>query len=410
MTDKERSYVPVIALGCVALGGAIFLYLQNQKGGGKQEEQQKHELEQKQEGRAESVEMVDPHADDDDRQEMIFAKLEGIMRTYGMSTFRLKFAMSWLRNAMSETNPDCDRLRAWLLLQLNKRKYPADVNSWQRGCPQIIPQLRAIPLWDASLLTWLEDFRKSYPTIKKELLSLRDANGFQPYRAPSWVSDNKANDGVGSIGTDAGNWNVYYLQLHNIDFTANCDRVPETMKLLEEVPGNYHHAFFSALSPATHITKHHGPTNKKLRCHLPLVVPEGCRLRVGDQVHTVEEGVPFVFDDSFEHEAWNDHPNEARIVLIVDLWHPDLHKKEIKFLEFLQKGSMKRDKKICQRAKEEQKERTIKAQGGEAAGEMTDEELRDNFFDIIEDARALLPKGAEAQQVWGSGAAEFNAS
>jgi len=66
---------------------------------------------------------------------------------------------------------------------------------------------------------------------------------------------------------------------------------------------------FSALAPGTHIRKHNGPTNKKLRVHLPLVVPDGCRLRVGDTTVAVEAGVPLCFDDSFEHEAWNDNPD-----------------------------------------------------------------------------------------------------
>jgi hypothetical protein len=270
--NKERSYAPAIALGCVALGGALFLYLQHekkqvaQKAPAAPETEKIAAVEEKEkEKEKEGVVMVDPHADDDVRQERIFEKLEVIVRSYGMSRFGHSMAMSWLRKAMSEPSADCDRLRAWLLLQLNNQKYPPTVNSWQRGCPQVIPGLRAIPLWDSSLLAWLDEFRQSYPAIKKELLSLRNANGFQPYRAPSWVSDKKASDGVGSVGTDAGNWNVYYLHLHNLDFSENCERAPETMKLLEKMPGNYNHAFFSALSPATHITKHHGPTNKKLR-------------------------------------------------------------------------------------------------------------------------------------------------
>jgi aspartate beta-hydroxylase len=105
-------------------------------------------------------------------------------------------------------------------------------------------------------------------------------------------------------------------------------------------------------------------------------------------------------------QAWNDHPTQARIVLICDLWHPDLHKKEVKFLSFLQKGSMRRDKKVCERAneqkekeKETQQARVVKEQGG-VQQDATDEDLRDNFFDIIADARTLLPASAEDQQVW----------
>ena len=85
------------------------------------------------------------------------------------------------------------------------------------------------------------------------------------------------------MGTDAGDWNVFYLFLHDIKFDENCARVPKTIAILEElVPRNYFHAFFSALTPKSHITPHNGPTGKKLRIHLPLIGTEGAKMRVGD--------------------------------------------------------------------------------------------------------------------------------
>ena len=93
------------------------------------------------------------------------------------------------------------------------------------------------------------------------------------------------------------------------------------------------------------MAKHHGPTNKKLRCHLPLRVPNSatrgqdvlgsgpsppCWLRVGDVTVAVQEGVAIVFDDSFEHEAANNHDIEPRVVLVVDFWHPDFSDGEVK--------------------------------------------------------------------------------
>lgn len=66
------------------------------------------------------------------------------------------------------------------------------------------------------------------------------------------------------------------------------------------------HAFFSALQPGTHVIAHTGPTNKKLRCHLPLTGVKGSRLRVGGDTREQAEGTCYVFDDSFEHEAWHD--------------------------------------------------------------------------------------------------------
>jgi aspartate beta-hydroxylase len=111
-----------------------------------------------------------------------------------------------------------------------------------------------------------------------------------------------------ALGTDRGDWNVYYLDLHNTDNAENQSRCPVTCEVLRGIPGAYHHSFFSAVAAGTHITPHTGPTNKKLRCHLPLVVPPGGKstIRVGGERIPFEEGKAFVFDDSFEHEVWNE--------------------------------------------------------------------------------------------------------
>lgn len=209
----------------------------------------------------------------------------------------------------------------------------------------------------------------SFHVIREELLALRGLSAFQPYRAPSAPSAQAAPDGVGSVSHDSGDWSVSYLYLHNLDFTENRDRCPETCKAIEAIGGQYHHAFFSALAPSTHITKHHGPTNKKLRCHLPLVVPpgDGSRLRVGDETRSLSEGKCVIFDDSFEHEAWNDDPERTRCVLILDVWHPDLTPKEVKFLAFLQNAALKAEKDSVTSRDAEQVEKA----------------LYDNFYTVI---------------------------
>lgn len=109
-------------------------------------------------------------------------------------------------------------------------------------------------------------------------------------------------------------------------FDYNCEKLPKTMEYIHKyIPNNYHHAFVSALTKNSHIMKHYGPTNKKLRFHLPLMGVSGSRMRVGDETKQQVEGKAYVFDDSFEHEAWHDG-NETRLILIVDFWHPDLTK------------------------------------------------------------------------------------
>lgn len=130
---------------------------------------------------------------------------------------------------------------------------------------------------------------------------------------------------------------MYYLFLHDLKFNKNCDQCPKTVEIIEKyIPRHYNHAFFSAMNPDTHILKHHGPTNKKLRFHLPILGVPGSRLRVADETKHLEEGKAYVFDDSFEHEAW--HEGDAtRMILIVDFWHPDLTDEEVKFLSLISK-------------------------------------------------------------------------
>ena len=81
--------------------------------------------------------------------------------------------------------------------------------------------------------------------------------------------------------------------------------------------------FFSRLTPKSHIGAHCGPSNLRLRVHLGLKVPPGCRIRVGEEVRTWTAGECLIFDDSFEHEVWHDG-DEDRVVLICDMWHPQL--------------------------------------------------------------------------------------
>lgn len=196
---------------------------------------------------------------------------------------------------------------------------------------------------------------------------MRSQSGFQPYRGPSWAGSVKATDGVGYQSHDSGEWNVYYLQLHGMEFSTNCERVPTIMKLLKEaLPRGFHHAFISFLSPGTHIVPHYGPTNKKLRFHLPIDGVKGARMRVGTETRSLERGQGYVFDDSFEHEAWHDG-DKTRSILIADFWHPDLDDGEVKMFGLLQNSKLRAEKKLVESHPD-----------------------RDNFFAVIEDAKGLI--------------------
>jgi aspartyl/asparaginyl beta-hydroxylase (cupin superfamily) len=93
------------------------------------------------------------------------------------------------------------------------------------------------------------------------------------------------------------------------------------------VAGRSPAAMFSVLRPRTRIPPHHGIANTRLVLHLPLILPEGCGFRVGNETRSWKIGEAWVFDDTIEHEAWNDS-DQSRTILICDLWNPRLSEEE----------------------------------------------------------------------------------
>lgn len=123
-------------------------------------------------------------------------------------------------------------------------------------------------------------------------------------------------------------WTALHLIKQGTQIAANAALCPQTMALLARfhqpmIPGASPNAMFSLLAPQTAIPAHVGVNNSRLVCHLPLVVPPGCWFRVGAETRPWHEGQAFVFDDTIEHEAANPS-DQLRVVLIFDVWHPDL--------------------------------------------------------------------------------------
>ena len=326
------------------------------------------------------VDINDKIEEEDPQLTRLLSRLSKYLETQGLTPFSSKVAIGFMRSRLQQDGGQArlERVIGYLLGQLNggNRKHFAEDNTepeeknWQMGCPNVIPGLRPIPIWDIHTeFTWIDRLQASYADIVQEFLNLRGTDAFQPYRSPvssSSTTDEdgtdtatppvdvfnvvkqNASDALGQLATDSGSWNVSYLHLHGLDFSENLDLCPKTAAVINEIfPRHYHHSFFSALSPGTHITPHYGPTNKKLRCHFPLFVPKDkAWLRVADRKVYLEEGVPVIFDDSFEHEAGNDDSESPRVVLIVDFWHPDLTDEEVKFLGFINKGQMNAAKRL----------------------------------------------------------------
>jgi aspartyl/asparaginyl beta-hydroxylase (cupin superfamily) len=123
-------------------------------------------------------------------------------------------------------------------------------------------------------------------------------------------------------------WTAIHLLQNGRRIDGNARHCPKTLEAISHmdqpnVPDASPNAMFSLLAPRTRIPPHTGVANTRLVCHVPLIVPPGCGFRVGETTREWTVGEAFVFDDTIEHEAWNDS-DELRVVLIVDLWPPAL--------------------------------------------------------------------------------------
>ena len=147
---------------------------------------------------------------------------------------------------------------------------------------------------------------QNWQIIRKELLHLKEGQFLD------WPEKHLYGEG----------WSVFGLYSFGIKLDKNCKLCPETARLVLQIPG-LSMAGFSHMKPDTHIAPHTGHPEGVLRCHLGLIVPENCAIRVGDETRTWEEGKCMVFDDTVEHEAWN-KSDKSRVVLLLDFKAPEL--------------------------------------------------------------------------------------
>ena len=166
-----------------------------------------------------------------------------------------------------------------------------------------------------SYFPFLRAFEDEWRTIRAEaeaVLAFRDAiPGFQE------VSPDQYRLATGK------SWRTHFLYGFGERLATNTKLTPRTAELLEQVP-NLQTAMFSILAPGYHIPAHTGVTKGILRAHLGLIVPDDwarCRIRVADTVTAWRPGETFVFDDTYEHEVWNETDQE-RVILIFDFDRP----------------------------------------------------------------------------------------
>ena len=199
------------------------------------------------------------------------------------------------------------RIRSYLRQQYKLEK-PSWIHPLQRP-KRMIPGLRSDPVYLPEMFPWVVELEKAYGSIRREYERL----------AADYLHPHPQNL------TETGRWNVAYLYNMAKLIKENADRCPETVSALAKFPGAgvAGQAYFSIMTPGTHVRPHCGPTNKRIRCHLGLTEARDCWIRVGDRKLHWSPGRCIVFDDSFEHEVWHDG-DAPRAVLIVDFWHPDL--------------------------------------------------------------------------------------
>jgi aspartate beta-hydroxylase len=192
------------------------------------------------------------------------------------------------------------------------------------------PYLPAIEFFPDALFPWFAALEAAADAIRGELQSLLEERdrGFRPYVAfdptqpvNQWAELNHS-----------PRWSAWFFWEDGVKEEANCVRCPATAALLErlpllDLPGKGPTAMFSILEPRTRIPPHTGSNNVRATVHLPLIVPEGCGFRVGAETRIFRAGKAWAFDDTIEHEAWNDS-DTPRAIFILDTWNPLLSEAE----------------------------------------------------------------------------------
>ena len=191
------------------------------------------------------------------------------------------------------------------------------------------PELPQIQFYERVEFPWLDAVEAATGDIRSELIEvMKDDAAFIPYVEPS--PNRPSGDQMGLLGNPE--WGAFFLWKNGTLVEENAARCPRTLDALKDVPlvhvgGRSPSVLFSLLKPGAKIPLHHGFVNTRLICHLPLIVPEGCGFRVGNDTRQWQEGKAWVFDDSIEHEAWNNSAG-TRVILLFDIWRPELSEAE----------------------------------------------------------------------------------
>jgi len=197
----------------------------------------------------------------------------------------------------------------------------------------------AEPFLDPDQLDLCKQLSENYDVISSEYEALLEER-----------FDRKGNDrfqSVTSMNYEAG-WKtmVLFYNGHRIkDFPYHL--CPVTTKIMESVPIAGRIAGFNRQQPQSGIPLHSDGNNMWLTCQMGIKVPPtitneagedvpSAHIRVGPETRHWEEGQCLLYDTTYEHETFNAHPTEERVVLHVDFFNTlKMTPLEIKVLQYI---------------------------------------------------------------------------
>jgi beta-hydroxylase len=173
------------------------------------------------------------------------------------------------------------------------------------------------PVLDVRDFAWTQVLRAKWETIRDEATRV----ALQGDAAPSLATISPDHRAIAEINK----WRSFFLWGYGFPIDENLEQCPKTAEIIKAIPG-LNSAFFSILAPGTHIPAHRGVTKGLITCHLGLIVPKDgdVRMRVDDRIVRWSEGETLVFDDTYNHEVWNDTIG-TRVVLLVQFQRPLRH-------------------------------------------------------------------------------------
>ncbi len=223
------------------------------------------------------------------------------------------------------------RFRMSLDMMLGEAERPPERRQYpQKPLVHYYPGTDYLQFADVGEYDWVPKLEAQFPAMRHEALALlADNAGFTPYVK----TDTKRPQGDFHGMLESPDWSTLYLWQNGSAVEEHIARCPTIYQaVVDHVPlchigPRAPSVMLSLLRPGAKIPPHTGMLNSRLICHLPLVVPPDCGFRVGNQTIEWHEGKLIAFDDTVEHEAWNNSAFD-RLVLIFDIWRPELSQAE----------------------------------------------------------------------------------